>query len=67
MGFQRASGRADRIAAVAAFEGEVEGWRERSQRALAVTAAEVQALAVRLLRRDRVVDSVVGPPRLARG
>ncbi len=66
MGFQRASGRADRIAAVAAFEGEVEGWRARSQRALAVTAAEVQALAVALLRRDRVVDSVVGPPRLAR-
>ncbi|MBL8619065.1 MAG: insulinase family protein [Deltaproteobacteria bacterium] len=66
MGFQRASGRADRIAAVAAFEGEVEGWRARSQRALAVTAAEVQALAAQLLRRDRVVDSVVGPPRLAR-
>jgi zinc protease len=64
MGFQRVSGRADRIAAVSAFEGEVEHWRERSRRALQGTAEQVQGLARAWLRRERSVESVVGPPRL---
>lgn len=58
---QRALARADQLAAGELYLGDGPGWRARLREPLAVTAAQVQALAQRLLADDAGIEVCVGP------